>query len=384
MVSYKLMKGKLVIIFLVVLILSVLAFLFRDNFKHLLFSPRQTGIFRTISPEVSPSTKKDEDIKVVAEGLVIPWEIAFLPNGDMLVTERPGKLLKITSGTKVIAEIAGVKHIGEGGLLGLAVHPNFSSNNFIYLYSTTEESGGITNRVERYKLIKDSISDRKVILEGIKGSKNHDGGRIAFGPDGYLYVTTGDAENSSLAQDKNSLNGKILKIKDDGSIPSDNPFGNEVYSLGHRNPQGLAWDTRGTLWQTEHGPSGSQTGYDEVNIIVKGGNYGWPDIKGDQTKEGMISPVIQSGSEDTWAPAGLVYLDNKIFFAGLRGAALYEGKISGNKVELFTHLKQEFGRLRAVTLGPDGFLYISTSNTDGRGKPKDGDDKIIRVNPKSL
>ncbi|KKS63178.1 MAG: Quinoprotein glucose dehydrogenase [Candidatus Collierbacteria bacterium GW2011_GWD2_42_50] len=220
-------------------------------------------------------------------------------------------------------------------------------------------------------------------MEKIKGSSNHDGGRIAFGPDGYLYITTGDAETPNLAQDKNSLNGKILRIKDDGGIPEDNPFGNAVYSLGHRNPQGLAWDKNGTLWETEHGPSGIQTGNDEVNIIIKGGNYGWPTIKGDQTKKGLISPIIQSGTKDTWAPSGMAYYDGSLFFSGLRGEALYEAKIrNGNKLDLLTHFKQEFGRIRAVVLGPDGYLYLSTSNQDGRGRVREGDDKIIKINPK--
>ncbi len=220
-------------------------------------------------------------------------------------------------------------------------------------------------------------------MAGIKGSVNHDGGRIAFGPDGYLYITTGDAENSHLAQNKNSLNGKILRIKDDGSIPSDNPFGNAVYSMGHRNPQGLAWDKDGTLWETEHGPSGIQTGYDEINIITKGANYGWPEIRGEQTKEGFVSPVIQSGSKDTWAPSGMKYWNGSLFFSGLRGEALYEAKISKeNKLNLITHFKQRFGRIRAVVLGADGFIYLSTSNRDGRGQVREGDDKIIKINPR--
>lgn len=333
---------------------------------------------------VSPKTKlsSEEDIKVVAQNLDIPWEIVFLPNGEMLVTERSGKLLKIGSEARVIKEIEGVKHIGEGGLLGLALHPKFSANDFIYLYSTTQDSNGITNRIERYKLSGDTLSERVVVLEGIKGSANHDGGRIAFGPDGFLYITTGDAENPNLAQDKNSLNGKVLRIKDDGGVPPDNPFGNAVYSLGHRNPQGLAWDESGTLWETEHGPSGVQTGYDEINFITKGANYGWPAVRGDQTKEGFVSPVIQSGSKDTWAPSGMAYWNGSLFFSGLRGEALYEARINnGNKIVLTSHFKEEFGRIRAVVLGTDGFLYLSTSNKDGRGLEKTGDDKIIKTNP---
>ncbi|HAN22254.1 TPA: glucose sorbosone dehydrogenase [Candidatus Collierbacteria bacterium] len=378
------MKNKsnyLIIFFISLFVIGLLLFLFREKLLSSLFTPRQaipTNGTKLISKESSL-----QDTEVVAQNLDIPWEIAFLQSGDLLVTERSGKLLKIGSETKVIKEIEGVRHVGEGGLLGLTLHPNFSVNNFIYLYSTTQDSNGISNRVERYRFSNDTLSERKVILEKIKGSSNHDGGRIAFGPDGYLYITTGDAETPNLAQDKNSLNGKILRIKDDGGIPEDNPFGNAVYSLGHRNPQGLAWDKNGTLWETEHGPSGIQTGNDEVNIIIKGGNYGWPTIKGDQTKKGLISPIIQSGTKDTWAPSGMAYYDGSLFFSGLRGEALYEAKIrNGNKLDLLTHFKQEFGRIRAVVLGPDGYLYLSTSNQDGRGRVREGDDKIIKINPK--
>jgi glucose/arabinose dehydrogenase len=377
------MKIKLayLLIFLIILIISGFSiFLFREKLKPYFFISRQNITNNEV--KLGATLTNSQEIEIIVQNLDIPWEIAFLPNGDMLVTERSGKLLKIGSETKVIKEIEGVKHIGEGGLLGLALHPNFSINNFIYLYFTTQDSNEITNRVERYKFSNDILSERKVILEGIKGSSNHDGGRIAFGPDGYLYITTGDAEDPNLAQDKTSLNGKILRIKDDGGIPSDNPFGNAVYSLGHRNPQGLVWDKDGVLWETEHGPSGVQTGYDEVNIITKGANYGWPIIKGDQIKEGFVSPIIQSGSKDTWAPSGMTYWDGSLFFSGLRGEALYEAKInSGNKLDLITHFKQEFGRIRTVVLGTGGFIYLSTSNKDGRGQIKEGDDKIIRIDP---
>ena len=377
----ELCKNKFYYLLIFIIFFGLFIFLFREKIRYYFFAPRQNKVQEEVQSNIISSNP--EDVEIVAQNLNIPWEIAFLPTGDMLVTERSGKLLKIGSETKVIKEIEGVKHIGEGGLLGLALHPNFSLNSFIYLYSTTQDASGISNRVERYKFLNDTLSERKVILAGIKGSSNHDGGRIAFGPDGYLYITTGDAENSNLAQDKNSLNGKILRIKDDGNIPPDNPFGNAVYSMGHRNPQGLAWDKDGTLWETEHGPSGIQTGYDEINKITKGANYGWPEVRGNQTKEGFVSPVIQSGSEDTWAPSGMIYWSGSLFFSGLRGEALYEAKITKeNKLNLITHFKQRFGRIRAVVLGTDGFIYLSTSNRDGRGQVKEGDDKIIKINPR--
>ena len=205
---------------------------------------------------------------------------------------------------------------------------------------------------------------------------------LAFGPDGYLYVTTGETGQSDLAQDTNSLAGKILRVASDGQIPADNPFSNAVYSYGHRNSQGLAWDDNGQLWATEHGRSGLQSGYDELNLITKGANYGWPAIQGDESSPGMVAPVANSGPDETWAPAGLAYWDHSLFFGGLRGSTLYEAKIlPGNKLELIGHFRNQLGRIRAVVAGPDGFLYISTSNTDGRGQPKGGDDKILRVNP---
>lgn len=322
-------------------------------------------------------TQPDEE--VIADNLKIPWEVAFLPDGEMLVTERPGDLLKIKD--KTVIPVEGVEHRGEGGLLGLAIHPDFSHNHFIYLYHTTSGPNGLSNIVERYKLDGNHLSDKKVLLAGIAASSNHDGGRLAFGPDKNLYITTGDAENPQSAQDTKSLNGKILRIKDDGSIPQDNPFGNAVYSYGHRNSQGLTWDETGNLWATEHGRSGLQSGLDEVNKIEKGKNYGWPVIQGDQTREGMVNPVIHSGN-DTWAPAGVAFYKGRLFFGGLRGSALYEYNLSDRSLK--THLEDKYGRIRAVVLGPDKHLYITTSNTDGRGLAQEGDDKIIRLNPESL
>jgi glucose/arabinose dehydrogenase len=267
----------------------------------------------------------------------------------------------------------------------MALHPDFEENNYLYLYLTAEAEQNLINRVERYQLIDDHWEDKTVVLEDIAGASYHDGGRMEFGPEGYLYITTGDAGEPDLAQDTNSLSGKILRINDDGTIPEDNPFDNEVYSYGHRNPQGLAWDSQGRLWATEHGPSGAQSGFDELNLIKKGGNYGWPEIRGDQTQQGMINPVIQSGADDTWAPAGLAVKNGILFFAGLRGSSLYQAEIQGEElVKLRANFQNEYGRLRAVRMGPDGYLYFTTSNQDGRGEVRPGDDKLIRVNPTSL
>ncbi len=334
-----------------------------------------------VTPKTLPVSDKIQEIKseeIIAENLDIPWEVAFGFNDDMYITERPGNLLHIGKDKKSI-KVSGVVHVGEGGLLGMALHPKFVENHFLYLYITSQEEGQYVNRVERYQLQNDVLSDRKVILEGIRGSSNHDGGRIAFGPDGNLYIGTGDAGNENSAQDTKSLNGKILRVTDDGTIPLDNPFGNVVYSYGHRNVQGLAWDNTGQLWATEHGRSGILSGLDELNRIEKGKNYGWPIIQGDEVKVGMVSPIIHSGATETWAPSGLASINGSLFFAGLRGQTLYEAKIEGAKVTSFTkHLEKKYGRLRAVVLGKNGDLYITTSNKDGRGNVNAGDDKLIR------
>lgn len=337
-----------------------------------------SNIFDKIVP--SKTEVNTQDREVVVQDLDIPWEVAFLPNNEFLITERPGRLLRIGKDKKVI-EIQGVQHVGEGGLMGLALHPDFEKNQLLYLYFTTGERGRLTNQLERYKLVENSLSEKKVILSGVLGSSNHDGGRIMFGPDGLLYIGTGDAEQSNLAQDTKSLNGKILRIKDDGSIPKDNPFGNAVYSYGHRNVQGLAWDDKGNLWATEHG----QSDLDELNLIEKGKNYGWPVIQGDEKRSGMVTPIVNSGANETWAPAGAVFLGRSIYFVGLKGETLYEARIEGlgaNNVR--KHLVGVYGRLRAIRIGPDGAFYITTSNTDGRGIVRGNDDKLIRINPKKL
>jgi glucose/arabinose dehydrogenase len=325
---------------------------------------------------------------VMVEGLNIPWDIAFLPSDGMLVTEREGTIVHIKpDGTKVVVKVPRPKPKGEGGLLGITLHPKFSQNHFIYIYMTTGETKTSSqNAVFRYIYKDGMLSGEKTIISGIPGALYHDGGRLEFGSDGLLYITTGDATISKLAQDLDSLGGKILRVTDEGVIPESNPYKSAVYSYGHRNPQGLAWDTQGRLWSTEHGrTSGTLSGYDEVNLITIGGNYGWPTIEGSSTKEGMISPVLQSGADDTWAPASLLFYRGRLFFGGLKGESLYEVTISGDKlVDFKKHLFKEFGRIRSVRLGPDDMFYITTSNKDGRGTPKEGDDKIIRINPAFL
>lgn len=321
-----------------------------------------------------------ELIQSLAQNLSTPWEIAFLTDGTILITERKGNLIVLDGDNESKISIADVYEEGESGLLGLAVHPNFDDNRLIYLYLSYATSGGIRNRVESYRFEDGQVSERRILIDDIPGAANHDGGRIEFGPDGLLYITTGDAQTPDSAQDINSLSGKILRLTDDGSTPSDNPFNNPVYSYGHRNPQGLAWDEEGRLWSTEHGPSGSGSGYDELNLIEMGGNYGWPVIQGDQSREGMISPLLQSGGNETWAPGDLEIVDGQAWFTGLRGSTLYSVPLDNiNPGNLNRHFVNRFGRLRAIRLGPDGLLYIGTSNKDGRGIPNENDDQIFKI-----
>ena len=368
------MKKKIYITIFIIFTVFVVFYLFKDKINKQFFVPQK--------PVGEIGIKKEEvkikDIEVVVKNLDMPWEIAFLPSGEMLITERPGNLLKIGK-DKAVIKIEGVEHVGESGLQGMSLHPDFINNNWIYIYLTTKTEDGLINRIERYKLIDNSLVDKLIIIDNIPGARFHDGGRIEFGPDDKLYIATGDATKRDKAQDLNFLGGKILRINDDGSIPDDNPFDTSVYSYGHRNPQGLAWDKDGSLWISEHGRSVPLSGYDELNKVEAGKNYGWPIIQGDEERSEMVVPIIHSGADFTWAPAGAVYWDGSIFFAGLKGESLYEYNIESSKIKI--HFFKDFGRLRAVVIGPDSFIYISTSNTDGRGEEKKGDDKIIKINP---
>ncbi|MEE8169854.1 MAG: PQQ-dependent sugar dehydrogenase [Phycisphaerae bacterium] len=339
-------------------------------------------------------------VEIAASGLEIPWGIAWLPDGDMLVTERTGGLLRIRPGGGVtrLAEIP-VSPSGEGGLLGIALHPDFAANHWVYLYYTTSSNGSIINQVERWILSPDGagIAADRVIVAGIPARQFHNGGRIRFGPDGRLYVGTGDAGSPDLAQDVNSLAGKILRVTDEGGIPDDNPFpGSATWIYGVRNTQGLDWRDDGLLVMTDHGPSGGpaegfRSGHDEFNVAYRGANLGWPDIFACETAAGMVSPSM------TWAEAmppggAAVYTGTEIpewrgdVFIGVLGGEnvghLHRLRLSGdgNVVISETYLRgdQGFGRLRDIQMGPDGGLYVTSSNCDGRGTCGDGD-VILRI-----
>lgn len=326
--------------------------------------------------------------EVIAQNLTIPWDTIFLDGNRLLISERDGTVVLLERETGEVTEISleEVSHRGEGGLLGMVAHPEFEKNQYVYVYITStlgDASNASINEVLRYRLLENTLVDKKTIIENIPGSLFHNGGRIAFGPDRMLYIATGDARDPESAQDLNSLAGKILRVADDGAVPLDNPFGTLVYAYGSRNAQGLTWDGRGNLWSTEHGrTNATQTGMDEVNLIRKGGNYGWPQSEGDTVQAGTIPPKAHSGPSVTWAPASALYWDGSIFFGGLKGETLYEAVLDGEDIiEIKEHFTSEFGRIRSVILGPDGGFYITTSNRDGRGSVAEGDDKIIRLNP---
>jgi glucose/arabinose dehydrogenase len=330
-----------------------------------------------------PTDDKDFVTKTLTTGLDTPWSLAFLPDNSLLVTERPGRVQRVNKdgSTTTIGTIDDVVESGEGGLLGLAVHPDFETNKYIYLYYTYQATGENTlNRVVRYTLENNTLSERTIITDRIPGALFHNGGRIKFGPDNYLYIATGDAQEPSLSQSRTSLAGKILRVTEDGDPAPGNPFDTRVFSYGHRNPQGLTWDNAGNLWATEHGNSAT----DELNRIEAGKNYGWPTIRGTEERSGMEIPIIQSGAS-TWAPGGITFHNNALYFAGLRGNALFRATVDGASASDLTKIFEgEFGRIRDVVVAPDNMLYMTTSNNDGRGNPSSEDDRIIIVNPSKL
>ena len=347
-------------------------------------------------PNTEPVNMSNEDIpyniEVVAEGVNVPWEMVFSDEKTIYFTERPGSLRVIRNGElkkEPLLEL-GSPFIsnGEGGLLGLEIDPKFEENHYMYIYHSYEKDGVVQNRVLRLIVDEEKAEIDRVILDNIVGDTNHNGGRIKIGPDGMLYITAGDKYEPDLAQDKDSMGGKIFRIHLDGSIPEDNPFsGSPVYSYGHRNPQGMAWHPEtGKLYSSEHG----QSAHDEINQIKSGQNYGWPIIEGDQTEAGIVSPILHSGNE-TWAPSGMTFIstgpwNNQLLVANLRGNQILKVELepNGEDVKNVEALfKEKYGRIRNVVEGPDGSLYIMTNNRDGRGTPIDGDDRIIRMVPRN-
>lgn len=309
--------------------------------------------------------------RVIASSLKAPWSIAF-QGGTALVSERDSaRILAFDSANKPaeIARIAGVNGSGEGGLLGIAVR-----DGYLYAYFTA----GTVNRIERYRLDGTApalhLGPAEIVLDGIPAAGIHNGGRLAFGPDGMLYATAGDAGNSARAQDLASLGGKILRLRPQGGVPADNPFpGSYVYSYGHRNPQGLAWGADGTMYASEFG----QNTWDELNVIRAGGNYGWPTVEGRAGDSRFIDPVQQWATADA-SPSGMTYSQGNLYIANLRGQRLRQIPVTalGSATERYAG---QYGRLRDVAVAPDGTLWMLTNNTDGRGTPGPDDDRIVSI-----
>ena len=323
------------------------------------------------------------NIDVVVDGLNNPWEMVFAPNGDIYFSERDGRVWKIQNfGEAKVIQTFPKSGSYEGGTLGLALHPNFEENKKIYIYQTNLELEFFQNKVFSFTVDGDELIDMQTVIDDIPGAPWHDGGRIAFGPDEKLYITTGDAVNPGWSQDLSSLAGKILRINSDGSIPDDNPFDSSaIFSYGHRNPQGIAWNDDGMLVSSEHGPSGEMGyGHDEINVIVKGKNYGWPKVVGDSSDDSFVNPIIHSG-EQTWAPSGMVFynsdkisnFEGKFLVGALRGQHLMVLDVAndGSLISAEKMFEGDFGRIRTAQISPDGVLYLLTANGDN--------DKIVRI-----
>lgn len=350
-----------------------------------------TNILHKLKAEIVEATQLPYKIEVIAENLNVPWAIAISKEGTLYFTERSGSLRIIKNGKLLSQPLITLSEPfisqGEGGLMGIALDPNFTDNRYIYVMHSYLEYGEVFNRVVRLIEYNDRAYIDRVILDKIPGGRIHNGGRIKIGPDQKLYITTGDAGNPELAQDPTSTAGKILRVELNGMVPIDNPFANSpVYSLGHRNPQGLAWNEGNVLYASEHGASA----HDEINIIKPGANYGWPVVQGSETLTQIMTqnPLIHS-REETWAPSGIAFVSKgpwqgELLVATLRGQRLLVLGLNteGTKViNLESLFRNEYGRLREVVEGENGAIYIATSNRDGRGELHTGDDKIIRLTP---
>ena len=340
---------------------------------------------------ITPFTAADGTrfgVQTLVTGLQIPWSLAFTPDGRLLVSERPGRVRVYQNGALLpepALTLTDVFTRDESGILGLAVHPDFATNHFVYLVYTANGPGGAIARLMRFRELDNRLAEGVVLLDDVLANNIHNGSRVKFGPDRRLYVTFGDVARPSLAQDAALLNGKILRLNDDGTSAAGNRFNSPVYSLGHRNPQGIDWHpVTGDLWETEHG----QTNNDEINVIDSGANYGWPIIEAAETGAGMVTPVtffvpaVAPSGASFYRGTAIPAFRNQLFVATLRGMALLRVTIDGRRITNQERLLQNrYGRLRDVVPGPDGFLYFCTSNRDGRTTPVADDDRLLRIVP---
>jgi aldose sugar dehydrogenase len=353
---------------------------------------------RLVSDGFGPAGGVPVAVEAVTSGLEVPWGVAFLPDGGILITERPGRLRLFREGRLEPTPVANIETAAsaEGGLLGLVLHPEFGSNRLFYLYYTARKPGGAVNRVERWQLAPDAsrASPDQIILDDIPAARFHNGGRMRFGPDGMLYIGTGDAGEPQLSQERDSTAGKILRLTPDGQVPADNPFENSPsYLTGIRNTQGFDWWNDSVLLVSDHGPSGEmgRRGHDEVSVARAGDNLGWPTIYGCETREGMVTPIL------TWRQAvppggAAVYRGNAIpewsgnlIVAALGSRNLVRIALSDDDPpRLESHevyFQGELGRLREIITGPDGELYLTTSNCDGRGTCPSDQDRLLKIVP---
>jgi glucose/arabinose dehydrogenase len=335
-------------------------------------------------------------VEVVATGVEVPWSLAFLPDGSMLVAERDGRVRRVRNGRLVERPVLALEafRTREEGLLGMTLHPQFPREPWLYLYYTIQVDGQLENRIERWKLNAGGTRatlDKK-LFGGIPVAKFHNGGRLRFGPDGMLYASTGDALQQDLAQDLSSLVGKILRMAPDGSVPADNPWpGSPVFMLGVRNPQGFDWSEGGTFYLTDHGPSGEQgrTGHDEVSVGRAGGNLGWPVIYGCERQAGMITPsltwttAVPPGGAAIYTGTSISEWKGNLLVASLGGKHLHRVVFDADdptRVALHeVYLQSRHGRLREAIMGPDGHLYVTTSNCDGKVECPPEKDQVLRL-----
>ncbi|MGG2201542.1 PQQ-dependent sugar dehydrogenase [Paenibacillus validus] len=369
------MKSKFEIVLLVLSLTFTLSLTACSQGK---IKPPDTPANKETPESAERESGKNASVEVLAEGLRTPWALDF-QGSTMYVSEREGTIAKIEGTSVKRQEVRLRKPLlseGEGGFLGFVLAPDFTVSKLAFAYHTYKDNGTVWNRVVVLKENAGGWTEQQALLERIPGSLNHNGGRLALGPDKQLYVTTGDSNVPDLAQDLSSLAGKILRMTSDGQVPKDNPFPESyVYSYGHRNSQGIAWTSDGAMYASEHGPSGSPAGHDEMNRIQAGANYGWPLVIGDERREGMLPPLYHTGREAI-APSGIAIGGNgPIYVAALRGEALFRYEPETKSINA---VLQHAGRLRDVKVH-GGYVYVLTNNTDGRGVPKAGDDRLMRM-----